>query len=136
MKGLHKRSFGSWEPIDENARKIFRRHRVGDLVELDFKAIRNVKFHRKYFAVLDLTFQNQDLTNTREDFREAVQIHAGFWHWQRQVDGTEIKRSDSISFGKMDDITFEDLYNKVFNVCLKILGCKSEELELELLKFD
>ena len=135
MKGLHKRTFSAWEPIDEQAKKIFKRFKVGDLADLEYTATRNIKFHRKYFKVLDLTFQNQDITDDRDDFREAVQIEAGFWHWQKQIDGSEAKRSDSISFPKMDDLVFEDLYNKVFDVCLKILGCKSEELELELLKF-
>lgn len=136
MKGLHKRTFGGWEPIDDQAKKILKRYKVGDVAELEHTARRNVKFHRKYFGVINLTFQNQDLTDDQNEFREAVQIAAGFWHYQKQIDGSEIKRSDSISFSKMDDITFEDLYNKVFNVCLHILGCKSEELERELLKFD
>lgn len=136
MKGLHKRTFSAWEPVDDQAKKIFKRYKVGDVVELDHTARRNVKFHRKYFGVINLTFQNQDLTSDLNEFREAVQIAAGYWHYQKQIDGSETKRSDSISFSKMEDITFEDLYNKVFNVCLKILGCKSEELEMELLKFD
>jgi len=136
MKGIFKRTWSSFEPADENSKKIFKKYKVGDVVELDHKARRNVQFHRKYFAMLNLTFQNQDITQDERDFREAVQIAAGFFHYQKQLDGSEIKRSDSISFEKMDEITFTDLYNKVFDVCLKILGCKSEELELELLKFD
>ena len=136
MKGLHKRTLSAWEPIDESAKKVFNRYKFGDLVELEHKAIRNVKFHRKFFSMLNLTFQNQDITDNQNDFREAVTIAAGFYHYQKQVDGSEIKRANSISFSKMDDITFSELYNKVFDVCLKILGLKSEELEKELLKFD
>ena len=135
MKALHKRSYSGWEPVDDNAKKIFKRFKVGDLVELEHKAVRNLRFHSKYFAVLNLTFNNQDITADRNEFREAVQIHAGFWHYQKLIDGSEVKRSDSISFAKMDDITFEDLYSKVFDTCLHILGVQSEELELELLKF-
>jgi hypothetical protein len=136
MKGLHRKTLSGWEPIDESAKKIHKRYKVGEEAELENKKKRNIRFHRKYFGVLDLTFNNQDMTDNREEFREAVQIHAGFYHYQKLIDGSEVKRSDSISFEKMDDITFSDLYNKVFNVCLKILGCKSEELEMELLRFD
>lgn len=136
MKALYKRTFASWEPVDDNANKIFKRYKLGDVIEMDHKAKRNVRFHRKYFSMLNLTFQNQDITNNENDFREAVQIAAGFYHYQKQIDGSEIKRSDSIAFDKMDDITFEHLYNNVFDVCLHILGCKSSELELELLKYD
>lgn len=136
MKAIYKKTFGGFEPIDENAKKIHRRYKVGDDVILEHKAKRNVRFHRKYFAMLNLTFQNQEITDNENDFREAVQIAAGFYHYQKQLDGSEVKRSDSISFENMDDITFEKLYNKVFTICLRILGCKSEELEFELLKFD
>lgn len=135
MKGIFKRTFGSFEPIDENAHKIFKRYKFGDEIELEHKAKRNVKFHRKYFLVLKLTFENQEEIENENDFREAVQIAAGFWHWQKQIDGSETKRSDSISFENMDDIMFENVYNRVFDVCLKILGCLSEDLEMELLKF-
>jgi len=136
MKSLHKRTFTGWEAIDDQGKKILKRFKVGDLVEIEIKQPRNIKFHRKFFAVINLTFQNQDITDNTDDFREAVTIEAGYYHYQKQIDGTEIKRADSISFTNMEDITFGDLYNKVFNVCLKILGCKSEALELELLRFD
>lgn len=135
MDGLHKRSYSAWEPIDENAMKIFKRYKFGETAKLSNTIKRNIKFHAKYFKVLELTFKNQDLTNDSKTFRKIVQIHAGFWHWIKLIDGTSIKESDSISFENMDDLTFENLYNKVFNVCLHILGLKSEELELELLKF-
>lgn len=136
MKGLHKRTYGSWEPVDENAKKIFSRFKFGDIVGIEIKQQRNTKFHRKFFAMINLTFKNQEITDSIDDFREAVTIAAGFYYNQRQIDGSEIKRAKSISFSKMDDLTFADLYNKVFNVCLNILGCKSEELEKELLHFD
>jgi hypothetical protein len=136
MKGIFKRTWSAFEPDDENAKNIFKKYKLGDVIELEHKARRNVKFHRKYFAMLNLTFQNQELTQNENDFREAVQIAAGYFHYQKQLDGSEVKRSDSISFEKMDDVTFADLYSKVFDVCLKILGCKSEELEMELLRFD
>lgn len=135
MKGLHRRTYSSWEPFDENAEKIFKRYKVGDVAELENTIKRNTKFNAKYFKVLELTFNNQNLTEDKKTFRKLVQIHAGFWHWINLIDGTKIKESDSISFENMDDLTFENLYSKVFDTCLHILGLKSEELELELLKF-
>lgn len=136
MKGLFKRSYAGFEPIDENAKKIHKRYKVGEVAEFEHKIKRNIKFNAKYFAVLNLTFQNQDFAVTMDAFRKAVQIHAGYYYWINLIDGTKQKESLSIKFEKMDDLKFEELYNAVFNVCLKILGIKSEELERELLKFD
>ena len=135
MKGLHKRTYSSWEPIDEQAKKIFRRYQYGDIAELEHKVKRNLKFTAKYFVMLKLTFENQDITPDKDLFRKLVQIQAGYYYWIDLIDGTKQKESISIKFESMDDLYFEKLYNDVFNVCLRILGLKSEELELELLRF-
>ena len=135
MEGLHKRTLSAWEPIDENAQKIFRSYKVGETACLGNTIKKNNKFHGRYFEILDFTFQHQDLTHAKKTFSSSVQIHAGFWHWITLIDGTKQKESDSISFENMDDLAFEELYNKVFDVCLHMLGLKSEELEMELLKF-
>ena len=135
MKGLHKRSYSGWEPIDENAQKIFRRYKFGDLADLENTIKRNLKFTAKYFVMLKLTFENQDFANNMKLFRKLVQVEAGYYYWITLIDGSKQKESLSIKFEEMDDLTFENLYNDVFDVCLKILGLKSEELELELLKY-
>ena len=135
MKGLHKRTWTGWEPADEQAKKIFKRYKFGELAELENTIKRNLKFTAKYFVMLWLTFDNQDITDNKELFRKLVQIQAGYYYWVTLIDGTKQKESVSIKFEEMDDLEFEKLYSDVFNVCLKILGLKSEELELELLKF-
>ena len=136
MIGQYKRTYSAWEPIDDNAKKIFKRYKVGDIADHEHTIKRNSAFHRKYFAVLNLTFQNQDFAKDFDIFREVVTIEAGLFNWVRLIDGEEQKRANSISFAKMDDLQFSYLYSKVFDVCLAILGLKSEELELELLKFE
>ena len=136
MKGLFKRTYSGFEPSDENSQKIMKRYKFGELAELENTIKRNLKFHKKFFAVLNLTFQNQDYTDNEKTFRKIVIIEAGYYHWIELVDGSKQKEANSISFENMDDIEFEDLYHHVFKVCLKILGLKSEELEMELLKFE
>ena len=135
MKGLHKRTWTAWEPVDEQAKKIFKRYKFGELAELENTIKRNLKFTAKYFVMLKLTFKNQDITDNKDLFRKLVQIQAGYYYWINLIDGAKQKESVHINFEAMDDLEFEKLYNDVFNVCLKILGLKSEELELELLKF-
>ena len=133
MEGLHKRTFTAWEPFDENAKKIFKRYKVGELAGLENTIKRNIKFTAKYFVMLKLTFDNQEITDNKDLFRKLVQIQAGYYYWITLIDGSKQKESISIKFETMDDLEFEKLYSDVFNVCLKILGLKSEELELELL---
>jgi hypothetical protein len=136
MKGIFKRTFSSFEPADDNAKKILKRCSFGDDIELEHIEKRNVGFHRKFFAILKLTFDNQDYTENIDIFREIVLIHSGYYDWIELIDGSKAKRAKSISFSNMDQYQFEDVYSHVFNTCLKILGCKSEELEKELLRFN
>ena len=135
MIGSHRRTLTAWEPVDDKAKKIFRRYKFGDLADLENTIKRNLKFTAKYFVMLKLTFENQDFADNDELFRKLVQVEAGYYYWITLIDGTKQKESLSIKFEEMDDLEFEKLYNDVFNVCLKILGLKSEELELELLNF-
>lgn len=135
MEGSHRRTLTAWEPVDDNAKKIFRRYKFGDLADLSNTIKRNLKFTAKYFVMLKLTFHNQDITENKDLFRKLVQIQAGYYYWITLIDGAKQKESLSIKFEEMDDLEFEKLYNDVFNVCLRILGLKSEELEMELLKF-
>ncbi len=135
MEGSWRRTWTAFEPVDDNAKKIFRRYKFGDLADLSNTIKRNLKFTAKYFVMLKLTFENQDFADNAELFRKLVQVEAGYYYWITLIDGAKQKESITIKFDKMDDLEFEKLYNDVFNVCLKILGLKSEELEMELLKF-
>lgn len=136
MKAYYKVGFNGYHIFDEDSKTIFKRHKFGDIVMGEFKSSRNIRLHGKFFMVIDLTFEHQNEFNDINDFREAVIVASGHWHWQKYFDGTSFRKADSISFVKMDDIEFGKVYSDVFNVCLQILGCQSEELENELLALE
>jgi len=95
---------------------------------------RNVKFHRKYFALLNCYFDNQHTFLEMEDLREWVQMTAGFLKVVTTPTGT-IYKAKSINFASMDEIAFSELYNKSMDVILKQLGCEQSELEEQILNF-
>lgn len=135
MKILCKKTISGFVPFGDSEFEKFKKFKHGDVYEVDIKMKRNYKFHKKFFALINLTHMNQDYIDSFEHFRSAVTIEAGFFEWVKLLDGTEQKKAKSISFSRMDQAEFEEVYNRVFDVCLKILGLKSEELEQEILAF-
>lgn len=103
--------------------------KIGECYVAEIKLIRNLEFHRKYFALLNCAweFQNekvQDHFKTFEGFRKTVQIAAGHSTTYYSIKRKEwVEESRSIDFSSMDNAAFQDLYERVktvlFDVFLK-----------------
>lgn len=117
-----------WGNGDENAEKLHHSIRLGSAIHADFKRMRNAAFHRKLFALFQLAFEYFDPPeiDTKwgkpekhfDTFRKNVTILAGFGHPVFNIDGTFKMEADSLSFGSMDQDTFDDLYSKVLDVLM------------------
>ena len=75
---------------------------------------RNLAFHRKFFALLDVARDLADTDFNEEQFR-AVCITGAGWCDYIEHDGKMIAIPRSISFAKMDDAEFENLYKDVLD---------------------
>ena len=83
------------------------------------KMPRNLKFHRKMFALYNLVFQNQEQYRFLDDLRRDITIEAGFYRERTNIYGEVIKEAESISFVNMDDDVFSQLYNRSLDVIVK-----------------
>lgn len=126
---LFKRLDGSFVPSDPQTQELADKVRVGRVIHGKFSQMRNPRFHRKFFALLNFAFDlwepgeidskyGQPEKNF-ERFREDVTILAGFYHVSIRLDGSTRIEADSISFANMDQERFESVYNGVLNVLLK-----------------
>ena len=134
---------GRAAPFGDNAVKAWGRVKSGDLVEMDWHKIRNPKFHRKFFALLNFAFDHWEAPKgfeteisvtpqkNFEQFREDAIILAGFYEVYWRLDGTFRTKAKSISFASMEEDEFEELYNKVINVILAkvLVNYDREELD-------
>ena len=85
---------------------------------------------------MTVNVNGEDFTiNHFEHFRKIVIIEAGFYELNILLDGRISIEAKSISFSMMDEIEFEDLYNKVIDVILKyfLIGTKKADLEEEII---
>lgn len=100
----------------------------------EVKQPRNLKFHRKFFALLQLVFNNQEKIDNFEDFRAIIIMKAGFYR-QIETEKGIIWLPKSISFAKMSAENFENLYSKTLDICGKYINLESETLRQEVENF-
>ncbi|OJX83343.1 MAG: hypothetical protein BGP01_03315 [Paludibacter sp. 47-17] len=110
---------------DYDAKK---RLKFDEVYRVDIVKARNIDFHRKYFALINIGWEylNEEQTKffkyDREGFRKCVQIAAGYYTLTYSIKRKEwVEESVSISFEKMDELEFQDLYNKVRDVIFSLV---------------
>lgn len=119
-----------------------RKLKIGQTYSVEIRVVRNVDFHRKYFALISyawefLTEQEMDAFRTKEGFRKSIEITAG--HYEPIYDlETEsfVHAPKSISFGSMDNAEFSDLYDRVKDVIFSIIGSRVTREEFERILID
>ena len=125
---LIKTQFG-YQPCTDQDMDLTNNHKMGDVIRADFKKMRNPKFHRKFFALLNIGFaawepvqvhsRHGEIEKNFDQFREDVTILAGYYEQHHRLDGTFRVRAKSIKFGSMGEAEFTKLYSAVIDVLLK-----------------
>lgn len=91
---------------------------------------RNYEFHKKYFALIKLGFENQERYKNKDHYRYVMQMKAGYYDSVETDKGT-IWLPKSVSFGSMENHEFNDLYEKVLTEVSNDLGLGTDELSQE-----
>lgn len=130
-------------PKYESDREEFKKLKRNAEVVVEIKKGRNIEFHKKYFALLKLTFENfpewlEDTLNVHsvEDLRTRIKIDLGLYdisHYGNQ----SIIVPKSIAFDKMDETEFEKFYRMSVNHIIKnyLKEVSNEQIEEEIWKF-
>lgn len=123
---LVRTSLGLQAYADEDYEEL-RKIKVGSVVKANIVRQRNVKFHRKFFSLIRaawdcLTEQQRINLRSVETFREQLLITSGFSEPLYDLNGQKfLERAKSISFAKMDEPAFNEVYSKVLDTILTIM---------------
>ena len=97
--------------------------KIGETYKCKITKPRNYEFHRRYFALINCAFEYLDerqtdfFKNDVELFRKTVEIAAGNCELVYSIKRQEwIEIPKSISFSSMDDLEFQELYERVKGV--------------------
>lgn len=101
---------------------------------------RNYQFHKKYFALIALAYENlpekfDGYFATPDDLRKELTILAGFYKEHKDFYGNTVKTAESISFDKMNSERFEQLYQKTLTLVCRLLGIEESEVLDQLINF-
>jgi len=116
-------------PLTDFDYDIFKKIKKNKEISIEIKQERNAKFHRKFFVLLNLVFENQDKTNNIDDLREDLTIASGYYREKLNTITGEVEiKPKSISFSQMDNAEFEVFYNSFLDTINRYFGMDKKEL--------
>lgn len=111
-----------------------RKLKLGQDYEVEIKMPRNIGFHRKYFALLNVGYENTKLDLPFDSYRKYIIMKAGYFKAYQTPNGV-FYDAESISFAAMTEDVFEELYGRSMDVIIKDIGSTTEEIERQVLNF-
>ena len=100
----------------------------------EVKANRNALFHAKAMALFRIGFENQERYENFDDYRRVATMNAGFYDAIETNKGT-VYVPKSLAFDKMDQIEFQEVFERVLDVISKQLGSAPQDIRDNLNSF-
>ncbi len=118
-------------PADQDEK---RKLKLGQDYEVEVRMPRNVGYHRKFFALMNIGHQNTKMDMPFETYRIYIVTKAGYFKAYQTPKGV-FYEADSISFSSMPQDVFEDVYSRCMDVIISDIGSTSEDIERALIDF-
>lgn len=132
---VRKDALGVLRPADRQAREALKRYKQDDVLSVDLKRPRNGRFHRKLWALLEVTMLHlpesmESKFPTAERLLWELKCQTGRFDVHTTLGGRETVIPHSISFAKMDEDEFGVFYSECVEViCKHILpGVSNDQL--------
>lgn len=130
MKILVKKTPSGLKPLYESDFDNYAKIPLGEEFEIEYTKKRNSRFHRKFFSLLKLAFENQQDYRNLDEMRKDLIIVAGYYDEHiNLITGEVTKVHKSISFSSMDETEFSEIYEAVKIVISRWLGISNSEIE-------
>lgn len=111
MPTIWVKHLGSLRPGDEEAEAVLRSIGQGELVSVEVKRPRNIRFHNKFFAMLKIILDNQELYKSKTQLLDVCKIAIGHVEVIERK-GIQYMKPKSISWAAMDETAFQDFYDR------------------------
>jgi hypothetical protein len=116
--------------------EVWRKHKFGCIYRAEVVKPRSYAHHKLIMALLNLTYENQEMYDDFTMFRKAVAVAAGHVDELITVDGEILKLPRSINYDTLDEIEFTKVAGAMMTVCCRLLkGIGRDELEAEISRY-
>ena len=134
MKLLLRNTISGLVPLYPSDQDEKRKLKLGVDYLVEVTNPRNIGFHKKFFALLNIGHENTDLDMPFDTYRKYILMKAGYFKAFNTPKGT-FYDAESISFANMPQDKFEEVYSRVLDKIIADIGCTSEEIEKQLINF-
>ena len=134
MKLYVKNTLSGLQPLYDSDYSEKKKLKIGQVYLVEIKHPRNILFHKKFFALLNLCYENYETQMPFESFRRWITIKAGYFN-AYETDKGVFYDAQSIAFGSMNQIEFEEVYSRVLDVVIKLLHVTEEDINSEIMSF-
>ena len=130
MKKIHlKKQLGILKPVDQTDIDTLYNLKEGKIYSCEIKEPRNIGFHRMFFAMINICFDNQEVFNNVDNFREEMLKASGYFTSYTNHKQVIVYKAESISFASMKQDDFVKVYEAVFMTCIQIFKWSKVENE-------
>ena len=129
-----KRGLKGLEPVDDSGLEVLRRLKQGDVIKVEITKPRNIRHHRKFFALLNLVWSSCGDWPSVEDLLSELKKRMGLYDDCGEIvdreTGQVLKavRLRSISFASMDQTEFDEFFEKAIRTLCQIVGGLEENV--------
>jgi hypothetical protein len=128
-------------PADEESAEQVAKLKLGQGMKVKLTQARNLKFHQKFFCLLNYAFDAWEPTERKyqgiivkkekKRFRGDIIVLAGHYNTSLDMNGEVRLTPKSISFAKMNQETFDAMYSSVIDVILRRILTNYSKDDLE-----
>jgi hypothetical protein len=135
-----RKELGVLRPANAPAEAAMQKIKLGSEVRVEIKRPRNIRHHKKFFAMLKIVFENQEHYQSMDVLLGVCKLATGWADVVQTKHGT-VGLPKSIAFHKMNAEQFEQFYERAVDwVAQEVIpglqrGDLDESVERELLNF-
>lgn len=124
---------GTLKPAYDSDYESFKKIPLNEIIEIEYKKQRNIRFHRKLFSLLNLAYSNQNIFDNLEDMRYCLMLECNLSEIKvNKLTGEIFKVPKSLQFNKMDEVEFNEVYNTLKQYICEWLGVTNEQINEEI----
>jgi hypothetical protein len=130
------RTLTGFAAVDDAGKDLLRKIKMGKVVKCDVSQPRNIKHHRKFFALLHTVWSAAGDWPTVDDLLVELKIKLGITHDVIiRESGEVVKIVGSISFAAMDQAAFDAFYESAIKaLCFMVGGMDPSMLRDEVMR--
>ncbi len=122
-------------PYYDSDREAFRKHKNNVVYLAEIKQPRNLKHHKKYWALCTLVYENSEGFTGTENVSDWLKLKVGDVDYIEVTEERTCVKPRSINFESMDQEEFSKFWDRVLPFVCERLGCTNQEINENLIFF-